>query len=352
MYRVAGNMMESYYGDEVQQRKSNLDMPHVTVKNKRMTNVQLSNGDCVQGIRRNKDLGLGMNEPEAAPYEPPKSSRPLRYTPGLKCDPALEALRPEREMKHQALQGGEWKRKLIQHPQVYDGSFADADMQKFRPNPMPNNMEDPWFTSRLPEQPFYDAGAPLPMPNMDMNNYSAAYPQDELSRIKMRNRRFQQSCAMEGMQGMQGMQHGPAMAQPMPVWRGPVLQPPACNPQMTEDMMMYNLNDELSNIEQDLNMTRRATRPFVPVGHPAYNDLQRQVNMLETTPYQPIKPARFNAEEVLSSDDLPAPKARVPRKIEEVAPAKPVRSDVGIADQIAIRSYVLGKSIGRVAGSD
>ena len=30
------------------------------------------------------------------------------------------------------------------------------------------------------------------------------------------------------------------------------------------------------------------------------------------------------------------------------APAKPVRNDVGIADQIAIRSYVLGKSIGKV----
>jgi len=350
MYRVAGNMMESYYGDEVQQRKSNLDMPHVTVGNKRMTNVQLSNGDCVQGIRRNKDLGNGMHESEAGPYEPPRPSRPLRYTPGLKCDPALEALRPEREMKHQALQGGEWKRKLIQHPQVYDGSFADADMQKFRPNPMTNNMEDPWFVSRLPDQQqYYDAGAQMPMPNMDMNSYSTAYPQDELSRIKMRNRRFQQSCAMEGMQQTPNM----AMGAPMPMWRGPVLQPPACGPQMTEDMMMNNLNDELSSIEQDLNMTRRATRPFVPASHPAYNDLQRQVNLLETTPYQPIKPARFNADEVLSSDDLPPPKARIPKKVEEVLPAKPAaRSDVGIADQIAIRSYVLGKSIGRVAGSD
>jgi len=340
-------MMESYYGDEVQQRKSNLDMPHVTVKNKRMTNVQLSNGDCVQGIRRNKDLG--MNEPEPGPYEAPKPSRPLRYTPGLKCDAALEALRPERDMKHQALQGGEWKRKLIQHPQIYDGSFADADMQKFRPNPNPNNMDDPWFTSRLPDQPFYDAAPPMPMPNMDMNmnmnNYSTAYPQDELSRIKMRNRRFQQSCAMD-MQGMQGMQPHPQAA-PMPVWRGPILQPPAVNPQMNEDMMMYNLNDELASIEQDFNMTRRATRPFVPASHPAYNDLQRQVNMLETTPYQPIRPARFNAEEILSSDDLPPPKARIPKKVEEAAPApaRPVRSDVGIADQIAIRSYVLGKSI-------
>jgi len=351
MYRVAGNMMESYYGDEVQQRKSNLDMPHVTVNNRRMTNVQLSNGDCVQGIRRNKDLGNGLNEAETGPYEPPKPCRPLRYTPGLKCDPALEALRPERDMKHQALQGGEWKRKLIQHPQIYDGSFADADMQKFRPNPTPNNMDDPWFVSRLPDQQLYDAGMPMPMPNnMDVNNYSTAYPQDELSRIKMRNRRFQQSCAMDGMNQMQAM---PGMAQPMPMWRGPVLQPPAVAPHMTEDMMMTNLNDELYTIEQDLNMTRRATRPFVPANHPSYNDLQRQVNLLETTPYQPIKPARLNIDEVLSSDDLPKPKARNPKKAEEITPCKPAaRSDVGIADQIAIRSYVLGKSIGKVAGSD
>merc|ERR1712126_259498 len=179
-----------------------------------------------------------------------------------------------------------------------------------------------------------------PMPGMDMAPYTTAYPQDELSRIKMRNRRFQQSCAMEGMQAQ-------CSPMPAPVWRGPVLQPPAMQPQMTEDMMMYNLGDELSNIEQDLNMTRRATRPFVPTNDPAYFDLQRQVNLLETTPYQPVRPARFNADEILSSDDLPPPKARIPKKVEEAAPApaRPVRSDVCIADQIAIRSYVLGKSI-------
>jgi len=341
-------MMESYYGDEFQQRKSNLDKPHVTVNNRRMTNVQLSSGDTVQGIRRNKDLGI--DEPLDVPYEAPRPSRPLRYTPGLKCDAALEALRPEREMKHQALQGGEWKRKLIQHPQVYEGSFADADMQKFRPYPAPNNMEDPWFVSRLPDQQYYDAspmqmGPMPPMPNMEMNPYMASYPQDELSRIKMRNRRYMQSCAMEGLQAQ-------CSPMPAPVWRGPILQPPAVQPQMTEDMMMSSISDELSSIEQDLNLTRRATRPFVPTCDPAYQDLQRQVNLLETTPYQPIRAARFNADEILSTDDLPAPRARLPKKEKEpAAPARPVKNDVGIADQIAIRSYVLGKNIGKV-GSD
>merc|ERR1719320_169221 len=115
--------------------------------------------------------------------------KPLRYTPGLKCDAALEAMRPERLMKHQAIQGGDqWKKKLIQTPQTYEGSFADADMQQFRPHPTPNPMNDQWFVSRLPDQP---------MGYVDMGGY----PSDQLSQIKMRNRRFQQSCAMEGMQG-------------------------------------------------------------------------------------------------------------------------------------------------------
>merc|ERR1719233_2860058 len=37
-------------------------------------------------------------------------------------------------------------------------------------------------------------------------------------------------------------------------------------------------------IDQDLNMTRRATRPFIPQSDPAYFDLQRQCQMLEELP--------------------------------------------------------------------
>merc|ERR1712072_1001791 len=217
MFRVAANMNETYYGEDVQQRKTNLDAPRVTINNHRMTNVQLPGGDVVQGIRRNNDLGHD-GAPQAA-FEPPQPMKPLRYTPGLKCDAALEALRPERQMKHQPIQGGDqWKKKLIQTPQTFSGSFADADMQQFRPHPTPNPMNDQWFTSRLPDQP---AGC------VDMG----AYPSDQLSQIKMRNRRFQQSCAMEGMQG------GPPPAQMM---RGPMMAPPPMmmQPQMTEDMMM------------------------------------------------------------------------------------------------------------------
>merc|ERR1712121_507900 len=105
--------------------------------------------------------------------------RPLRYTPGLKCDPALEALLPERSMKHPALQGGDqWKKKLIQHPHTYEGSFANADMQKFRPDPIPNPMEDPWVMSRLPDQPVgasmpYDGYGVPGYPQHDPPSYSA-----------------------------------------------------------------------------------------------------------------------------------------------------------------------------------
>merc|ERR1712002_756299 len=291
MYRVQGTMMENYYGDEVQQKKSNLEAPRVTINNKRMTNVQLPGGEVVQGIRRNNDLG--HDGAPQAPFEPPQPMRPLRYTPGLKCDPALEAMRPERQMKHQPIQGGDqWKQKLIQTPQTFSGSFADADMQKFRPYP----IESP----------------------------------------------------MEGMQGY---------APPAQIMRGPMMAPPPMmmQPQMTEDMMMMGgMQDELAMIDQDLNMTRRATRPFVPSNDPAFFDLQKQVQLLETMPNQPIRPPRFDVGEFLSTDDLPAPK-KLPAKEakEELQATRPApKREVGIADQIAIRSYVLGKSIGKTGGSE
>merc|ERR1711892_15652 len=326
MYRVAGNMQESYYpGEEVPQRRSNLDAPRVTVNNHRMTNVQLSGGDTIQGIRRNTDLGIEGGPPK--PYESEAPMRPLRYTPGLKCDPALEALRPERQMKHAALSGGnEWKRMLIKPPQTFEGSFADANMQQFRPYPASNQMEDPWFASRLPDAQM----------QFDFGGYQ--YQQDALSQIRMRNRRYEQSCAMEGMQ--------PA---PAPMWRGPQqMHPQQMQPQMTEDMMMGGpMGDELSMIDHDLNMTRRATKPFVPVSDPAFNDLQKQINMMETMPTQPMRAPRVNIDDILGIDQLPAPAKRAP--VKEEAPAaprpKPIRN-VGIADQIAIRSYVLGKTVG------
>ena len=54
--------------------------------------------------------------------------------------------------------------------------------------------------------------------------------------------------------------------------------------------------------------------------------------------------SRFNADEFLAIEDLPAPKKAGPKPEPEVERPKPaVMRQVGIADQIAIRSYVLGK---------
>jgi len=106
------------------------------------------------------------------------------------------------------------------------------------------------------------------------------------------------------------------------------------------------------NDEQDLNMTRRATRPFIPQEDVSYFELQKQVHELETMPNAPIRPARFNAEEFLSIDQLPPPKKIQPKAEPEPERPRPlVTRQVGIADQIAIRSYVLAKSAGK-AGAE
>jgi len=319
MYRVQGTMRENYYGgEELPQKKTNLDAPRVTVGNKRMTNVQLTGGDVIQGIRRNNDLGYEGN-PEV-PYEAAiNPACPLRYTPGLKCDPALEAMRPERHPKHKAITGGD-KRKAEPTMMMVEAPPMEA------PGMMPMPAVSEQFMMAPPMQQ---------MPYMGM----APYPQqDLLSQIKMRNRRFQQSCAMEGMQGA-------------PMMRGPVMAPPPqmmMQPQMTEEMMMMGgMTDELAMIEQDLNMTRRATRPFIPVNDPSNFELQKQVQALETLPNTPTKPLRFNADEFLSVDQLPAPKKIVSKPEEVEAPKPAPRREVGIADQIAIRSYVLAKSVGK-----
>merc|ERR1712168_582129 len=205
--------------------------------------------------------------------------KPLRYNPALKCDPQLEAMRPERLSKHTALPTGDWKRFLIKNPPSYEGSFADADIQKLRPNPVPSAMEDPWFVSQLPQS------------------------RDQIQQIKMRNRRFQQSC---------GLQSSTAP------------RPQAGQAALAEDMMM---------------MTSLA-----------YSDLQRQVQMFQSLPTAPVPPPRSCLdEEFLSVDMLPTPRKIVPKVAapEAVMVPKCLSSSrqVDLGDQIAIRSYVLGKTL-------
>merc|ERR1712170_168398 len=243
--------------------------------------------------------------------------KPLRYNPGLKCDAALEAMRPERNPKHKSITAGD---KRIPQPQL-------PPMEQMPMIDGPPVMMQPQMMA-------------APQPYMAMNPYEAPYPSDLLSQIKMRNRRFQQSCAMEGMHPpMQA--RGPMMMAPPQMM---MMMPPQ-QPQMTEDMMMMGgMSDELSMIEQDLNMTRRATRPFIPSEDVGYFELQKQIHELETMPNAPLRPARFNADEFLRVEDLPAPKKVEQKEPEPERPKPAVLRQVGIADQIAIRSYVLGKT--------
>ena len=137
------------------------------------------------------------------------------------------------------LQGGEdWKRKLVQPPNHFEGSFSDADMQKFRPEPNPNPIEDPWYASRLPDQTMQShdrlqaPAATYGYPELPLQGpYGAMYPQDELSRIKMRNRRFMNACAQEmwaGQMGNMGM-GGPMMQPPM------MFGPPTLDYELAQD---------------------------------------------------------------------------------------------------------------------
>merc|ERR1712080_125385 len=90
----------------------------------------------------------------------------------------------------------------------------------------------------------------------------------------------------------------------------------------------------------------QALRP--PAG-PSFGDLQRQVHLLENLPTAPIRPTRVNVDELLGTEQLPAPakRAAAPKEEKPAAPAPPRQRQVGIADQIAIRSYVLGKELGK-----
>jgi hypothetical protein len=354
MYKV-NNTLTSAYGDMDMANMQGPDMPHYTVSNRRITNVPVGGGgEYIQGIRKNTDLGIEdftKGAPASADYDM-APVRPLRYTPGLKCDAHLESLRPSRDPKNQPIQGGDqWKKKLIQAPQTYDGSFADADMQKFRPNPNPNPMEDPWYSSRLPEptmcpvdrlaMPMNYGGVPY---GPEAGPYNSWYPQDELSAIKMRNRRYQ-NAVMGEMMSLNGNlpmgyypypQQGMMMRPPMNAPMGPAPPPP--------QMFDYEqAHDELAIMDQELNVTRRTTKPFIPTNAPNYWGLQRQVQAMEE-PIPQVKAPR----EITSIDQLPAPKRLVKAPLTEAAMPKSNRPEVRIADQIAIRSFVLGSKLGRI----
>jgi len=342
MYKV-NNALTSAYGPAEMDMRSvqGPDMPKASIKNRTLTNVPMGNGDFIMAMRPNPESEQ-FGEPKLAGDALEKPiGRPLRYTPGLKCDAHLESLRPERYGNHRPIQGGEdWKRKLVQPPNHFEGSFSDADMQKFRPEPNPNPIEDPWYASRLPDQTMQShdrlaaPAATYGYPELPLSGpYGCMYPQDQLSQIKMRNRRFMNACAQEMWMGNMGM--GVPMMQQPPMMFGP----PTLDYELAQD--------ELSTLDQELNMTRRANRPFVPQHHQDYFSLQRQVQDME----QPLETPRRPMGEVTSVEQLPLPK-RTARTTSETATPASNRPQVNIADQIAIRSFVLGQSLGKVSKSE
>merc|ERR1712018_675191 len=147
------------------------------------------------------------------------------------------------------------------------------------------------------------------------------------------------SCAQEMMpQGMmmQPVMMAPGMMQPMPMMQQPPMMP------MGSATLDHELaGDELSILYQELNMTRRANRPFVPSGLEDYFALQRQVQDME----QPPEPKK-SLQDVTSVEQLPLPKRTI-RTTAETAAVRSNRPEVNIADQIAIRSFVLGQSLGK-----
>merc|ERR1711944_342895 len=232
MYKVTNTLTSAYGPPDMMDFKPKHapEMPRASVGNRKLTNIGVG-GDSIMGIRRVPEDDTYADPTLAGDAMEKPITRPLRYTPGLKCDAHLESLRPERAGNHRAIQGGEdWKRKLVQAPNHFDGSFVDADLQRFRPEPNPSPAEDPWYASRLPDQTMqaYDRlqgpQATYGFPEMPLSGpYGSMYPQDELSRIKMRNRRFMSSCAQEMMPGM-----APGMMQPVMMAPGmaPMMQAP------------------------------------------------------------------------------------------------------------------------------
>ena len=79
-------------------------MPKASIKNRTLTNVPMGNGDFIMAMRPNPESEQ-FGEPKLAGDALEKPiGRPLRYTPGLKCDAHLESLRPERFGNHRPIQ--------------------------------------------------------------------------------------------------------------------------------------------------------------------------------------------------------------------------------------------------------
>lgn len=149
---------------------------------------------------------------------------------------------------------------------------------------------------------------------------------------------------MQHMYG--GMMMHPMMMMPPPMMQQP---PPMRSAVATNPIPQM---EDLQLLDQELNMTRRTTRPFVPTTTGTeFGQLERQRNILE----EPLPTLPLPKSDVLTTiDQLPAPKRMPlspkpqPNAASEGA-TKP-KPEVRIADQIAIRSIVLGQNLSKSKG--
>ena len=79
------------------------EMPKASIANRKLTNIGVG-GDSIMGIRRVPEDDTYADPTLAGDAMEKPITRPLRYTPGLKCDAHLESLRPERASNHRAIQ--------------------------------------------------------------------------------------------------------------------------------------------------------------------------------------------------------------------------------------------------------
>lgn len=175
--------------------------------------------------------------------------------------------------------------------------------------------------------------------DLTMGPYFQMHPQDELSRIKMRNRRFLNVCSQENSLMNMPVFGGSPFMRGMPMG-GPVGPAPTIDYEMAQE--------ELAMLDQELNMTRRSTRPYIPVHSPNYFQLQREVQAME----QPIESPRKFLDTPTSVEQLPLPKrvSRAPATEALMASTGITASkqDVPMADKIAMRSIVLSKNMPRI----
>eukprot|EP00095_Tigriopus_kingsejongensis_P001864 maker-scaffold565_size135592-snap-gene-0.25 protein:Tk01864 transcript:maker-scaffold565_size135592-snap-gene-0.25-mRNA-1 annotation:"hypothetical protein" len=260
-------------------------MPRVINEKRRITNIPIGNGEFISGVRDNPKPSDQSSKNEFLAPE----IKPLRYTPSLICDPTLESLRPERDRRHKTIQSGTNAKQL-----GYNDEFCtNADMLNHET--IMNPVENSWFSSRLPGQQSRPEQERLSIPQSLLDGKDQFYPQDELSRIKERNRRFANVDAnsfnnAEPYFGVLQRQPPHMILQSPPMM--PMLPTSQCYYPSYPLPSKWEPQNELQILNDGLDETRKAVRPYVPQlsqVDPRKSDVGGEENLAEDV-LQAIRP--------------------------------------------------------------